>query len=721
VASSLAVCHTYAALMSDDEPPGDRLQRLEAESRLYAALRERVANLDVLDGLIDTLAGVLDIRIVVDRVSELTRRVLPHDALSVPILIDDGRHVRVFANSGFIGAATPFDAPLPDVSMLTRQWDFEIVDELCGHPLYADTTGGRAGMRSVLIVPVRIDGALYGFVNFFSRRPCAYSPESAVLGRRVASHVAMTLSHQRVAEQAERIEQLRATAANIELLDALIGTVEDSGELPEVFDRISAIAAKVLPHDAIVLPVLLPDGKHGRVYAGRGTPTPLPEVMEAPAALVANQDWEFDLIDDLQSDPAQRQTAPATLGYRSALRIPIRLDGRFAAALVFWSWAPSAYSLRHVPIGRRLADRITLCLSREKRTDAIRRADEASARASRLESRVRELTEAADARTGYRHVIGDSPPWRLALTQATQVAPTESTVLLLGDSGTGKEVVARFVHRASRRSSGPFIALNCAALPEQLLESELFGYERGAFTGATQSKPGQLEQASGGTLFLDEVAEMSPASQAKFLRVLQEREFQRLGGTRVLRSDARVIAATNRDLQKAIARGLFREDLYYRLNVFAIQLPLLRDRVADILPLSEAFIGDIGRSIGRPPAGISLEGQRALMAYHWPGNVRELRNVLERAAILCDGGLIAAEHLALRPLTPAAPTGGAPAVLGRQPAGAPPEAGRDLKAVERSLIEKALQEAQFNKSQAAKALGVSRAQLYVRLRRHGLV
>jgi two-component system response regulator FlrC len=168
-------------------------------------------------------------------------------------------------------------------------------------------------------------------------------------------------------------------------------------------------------------------------------------------------------------------------------------------------------------------------------------------------------------------------------------------------------VVARFIHRASSRADGPFVALNCAALPEHMLEAEMFGYERGAFTGATQSKPGQLEQAAGGVLFLDEIGEMSPGAEAKFLRVLEEREFQRLGGTRVLKTNARIIAATNRDLLKAIERGQFREDLYYRLNVFAIHLPPLRDRRDDVLPLSEAFVTEIGRSLGRPPAGISRE------------------------------------------------------------------------------------------------------------------
>jgi DNA-binding NtrC family response regulator len=240
-----------------------------------------------------------------------------------------------------------------------------------------------------------------------------------------------------------------------------------------------------------------------------------------------------------------------------------------------------------------------------------------------------------------------------------------------------------------------------------------------------QSKPGQLEQAGGGTLFLDEVGEMSPSAQAKFLRVLQEREFQRLGGTRVIRTDARVVAATNRDLQKSIAQGQFREDLYYRLNVFAIRLPALRTRRDDILPLSEAFLGEIGRSIGRPPAGISRDARQMLMDYHWPGNVRELRNILERATILCDGGLITADHLALNvvsaPVVPApAPRmeAVAAAAAGNSSEGAPASAA-DLQSMERTMIEQALEKARFNKSKAAKALGLTRHQLYVRMRKYG--
>ena len=289
------------------------------------------------------------------------------------------------------------------------------------------------------------------------------------------------------------------------------------------------------------------------------------------------------------------------------------------------------------------------------------------------------------------------------LRKATQVASTDTTVLVTGESGTGKEVVARFIHAASARRSRPFIALNCAALPEQLLEAELFGYERGAFTGAHQAKPGQVELASGGVLFLDEVTEMSLSAQAKFLRVLQEREFQRLGGTRLVKANIRVIAATNRDLRKAVERGDFREDLFYRLGVFDIQIPPLRERPSDIVPLSETFLQEIGRSFGRPPAGLTREARQALLQYQWPGNVRELRNVLERAAILCEGALIDADHLALQ--------SGARALRNDT---------TDLSALERTTIAKVLQECRGNKTKAARRLGLSRTQLHLRVRKYGL-
>lgn len=351
----------------------------------------------------------------------------------------------------------------------------------------------------------------------------------------------------------------------------------------------------------------------------------------------------------------------------------------------------------------RIADHIAMAVAQEQVAEAERREVEARLRAERLEARVESVVEAIERKSHRRESIGQSVEWRNVLRKGALVAATETTVFLQGESGTGKEVVARFIHQASTRKEGPFVAINCAALPEQLLESELFGYERGAFTGAHQAKPGQVELASAGVLFLDEVSEMSLAAQAKFLRVLQEREFRRLGGTRPLSVNARVIAATNRDLREAVERGTFRDDLYYRLQVFDIRIPPLRDRISDIPLLTRSFLRDLGRSFGRPPSELTPEAETMLLAHSWPGNVRELRNVLERAAILADGGLIAPEHLSLcsRFLAPSGTT-------------------TDLRATERRTIQQVLRETDWNKAKAARRLGLTRTQLYVRLRKYDL-
>jgi transcriptional regulator with PAS, ATPase and Fis domain len=310
--------------------------------------------------------------------------------------------------------------------------------------------------------------------------------------------------------------------------------------------------------------------------------------------------------------------------------------------------------------------------------------------------------EGLDPTPRYRRLVGQSAEWKEVLRKATLVAATKTTVLLSGESGTGKEVVARYIQRASRRK-GPFVALNCAALPEQLFESELFGYERGAFTGAQQSKPGLIELAAGGVLFLDEIGEMSPSAQAKMLRVLEEREFQRLGGTRLLKADVRVVAATNRDLWKAVESGDFREDLFYRLQVFDIRIAPLRERRADILPLIDSFLVEIATSFGHPPAALTCDAKEALLFYDWPGNVRELRNALERAAILCEGGLIGVQHLSLS-----------------RPTRTFVAATTNLSTAERDTIAQAMRDCGGNKSKAARRLGLSRTQIYGRLRKYGL-
>jgi transcriptional regulator with PAS, ATPase and Fis domain len=480
-------------------------------------------------------------------------------------------------------------------------------------------------------------------------------------------------------------------------------------DIRQVFPRISQISATVLPHDRLTLAFLNREGELV-VEAASDEWEPLPPrlkvqqvVPEAGGTAILS---DFDAIDArFGVEPRDFWDRIRSQGYRSMLAVHVAALDQ-GLILTFWSKRSHAFDEGQLAAARRIADHVALAVSHEQLAEMSRQATEAKLRADHLEARVKSLSDELAAKTG--RMVGPSPQWQLVLKAATQVASTDTTVLLVGESGTGKEVVARFIHHASSRADGPFVALNCAALPEQLLESELFGFERGAFTGAQQAKPGQIELAAGGVLFLDEVAEMSPSAQAKFLRVLQEREFHRLGSTRTLKANVRVIAATNRDLKKAMERGDFREDLFYRLQVFDIKLPPLRERADDILPLSDAFLQEIGQLFGRPPAGLTRDAKDALLRYSWPGNVRQLRNALERAAILCEGGLITAEHLSLDEGRGS----------GSRLVTAPPTA--HLNMVERDMIKQALAECTGNKSKAASRLGISRTQLYVRMRKYQL-
>jgi DNA-binding NtrC family response regulator len=307
------------------------------------------------------------------------------------------------------------------------------------------------------------------------------------------------------------------------------------------------------------------------------------------------------------------------------------------------------------------------------------------------------------ASPGEAGIVGQSPALRRVLDLARSVAPSPTTVLITGESGTGKELIARAIHRWSPRAEGPFVAVNCAALPDALLESELFGHERGAFTGAVAQRRGRFELAHGGTLFLDEVGDMSPALQGKLLRVLEAQEFERVGGTRTLRVDVRVIAATNADLGAAAAARRFREDLYYRLSVFPVQLPPLRQRPEDILALAEHFLGRLRRTLRKPVAGFTPEAQARLRGYAWPGNVRELENVVERAVILAQGDRIGLAELSLLPVP-----------------GPPEEEGGELKVLEHAAILQALADTGGNRRLAARRLGIGLRTLQYRLKQYGM-
>jgi two-component system, NtrC family, response regulator AtoC len=349
----------------------------------------------------------------------------------------------------------------------------------------------------------------------------------------------------------------------------------------------------------------------------------------------------------------------------------------------------------------------------------------------RMQEQLREytgyLSQQIHGAFDYGNIIGDSSALRDVLAKVEQVAPTASSVLLRGETGTGKELVAHAIHINSPREDKPFVRVNCAALAPGVLESELFGHEKGAFTGALARRPGRFELADGGTLFLDEVGDLPPEVQIKLLRVLQEREFERVGGTETLTTDVRVISATNRDLEALIEQGRFREDLYYRLNVFPIELPPLRDRLEDLPLLVDHFLAKYGRRTGRGAAGVSAGAFEKLRGYSWPGNVRELENVVERALIVIRGSRIEADDFDFGPrghqvnsAKPARDDGTAPL----RPATADAELGQSL--AERLLEEEkreimaAVDRSNGNIAAAARALGINRSTLYYRMRKHGL-
>lgn len=319
-------------------------------------------------------------------------------------------------------------------------------------------------------------------------------------------------------------------------------------------------------------------------------------------------------------------------------------------------------------------------------------------------------------------MVGSSAAMRAVLEEARQVTATNATVLIRGESGTGKELVAGIIHANSPRAGRPFIKVNCAALPEGLVESELFGHERGAFTGAVGARKGRFEMAHGGTLFLDEVGDMTPLTQAKLLRAIQEKEFERVGGAETLRVDVRLIAATNRNLEEMTARGEFRQDLYYRLSVFPIILPPLRERRDDVMALVSHFVDKAGAASRRKIARITSRAAEALMAYDWPGNIRELENVVERAVILCGpDGVIDAEHLPVwlqqSPGLESCGCGGALPGAGLPSGGTLDEA---LGSLEKKLIVEALRGHGGNMSKAALRLGVTERVMGLRMKKHGL-
>ncbi|MGE0040681.1 MAG: sigma 54-interacting transcriptional regulator [Vicinamibacterales bacterium] len=425
------------------------------------------------------------------------------------------------------------------------------------------------------------------------------------------------------------------------------------------------------------------EGVTGRV-AQTGKPVVVPRVSREP--LFLNRTGIFKRVGTREA---------------SFISVPIHVDGKVGGVLSVMLPFRADGRLEHVV---EVLNVVGVMLGQAVRVEALVQAER-----QRLTEENTQLKQELRERYDFRNIVGTSRPMRSVYEQMAQVAPTSTTVLIRGESGTGKELIAHAIHYSSDRADGPFIKVNCGTLPENLVESELFGYEPGAFTDARTTKKGRFELAEGGTLFLDEVGELSPATQVKLLRVLQEREIERLGGTKTIKVNVRLIAATNSDLDEAIRQRTFREDLYYRLNVFSIFVPPLRERKSDVLLLADHFVGKYSRVHRKEVRRIATTAIDMLMSYHWPGNVRELENVVERAVLVSSGGVLHGHDLP--------PTLQTAEVTGTLPRASLTAA---VSALERDLILDALKSARGNVARAARLLDSTERIVAYKIRKLGL-
>ncbi len=667
--------------------------------------------------------------------SACVERLIPHDRLVILHLEEDGRTFTVFAEHAPRGPllheghyTTAFD---PLARYVVAEWTIRpifsgetmLVDDLQTDPRFADLNPferkiQNAGLRSLLEVPLYAGGQVIGALAATSLTPETYTPAHLNPAQQVADLIGPFI------ENLVLLQRERRRRRRLQALEGFARVLGASLNVRDVFDRLAEALRPVLDFDLMGVSLLSASGRELEVLA-RVTDFE----AEAHPARIPLEDYSFSpkvgageviLIHDAPAEldrgrPGDRRIIDS--GGRSCLCVPLWFGERVGGALYFGKRRPYWFDRTDAEVAKGIAAQLVLALQHQRLAEEQRRLTLAEDRTRRLEERLESLRHELEERYGFDRIIGRAPALREALARAARVAPTETTVLLTGESGTGKELVARAIHQASPRVEGPFLAINCAALPETLLESELFGHERGAFTGADRQKRGRFELAAGGTLFLDEITELSLSVQAKLLRVLQEREFERLGGTATLKADVRLVAATNRDPERAVGAGQFRGDLYYRLNVFSVHLPPLRERGEDVLLLAEHLVRELRVRLGKGEAGLSREAREVLLGHPWPGNIRELQNALERALIMTDGRLISAADLGLIP-----PRDRDGAGTGRGQAAGPlaQEFGGSLPEWEKQIVLDVLEKAKGNKSRAARLLGLTRSQLYTRLKRFDL-
>jgi Nif-specific regulatory protein len=661
-----------------------------------------------------------------------TQRLVPHDYMLIALREDDGQTYSLFAEYAVRGSlrgdhsryTTAFERGRPPECVELAPvfgGETQLIADMATDDQFGEAAAcqeglGETRLRARLAVPLFGSGHVSGALVVMSASAGIYTETHASSCREVAGLIGPFVETVVVLHrERRRRERLAAATALAPILGASL-------KVGDVLERLGEAIRPLIDFDTMGLALRAADGlgfeRSGIIGVRRPGYATTPAV-EDYSTLERVSRGEIILVRDARRELDPGRAGDRYLiesGDRSVLGVPLLFGEESGGGLFFVTAREHWYDESDVEVGTAIAAALVLAVQHQRLAEHQQRLGAAEAKAQKLQRQVASLRTALDDRFGFDAIIGRAPKFMAAIDDARKVAVTGTTVLLTGESGTGKEVLARAIHHASARAEGPFVALNCAALPETLIESELFGHERGAFTGADKLKRGRFELAGAGTLFLDEIGELAPAAQAKLLRVLQERRYERVGGTTTLEADVRLIAATNRDLERAVAEARFREDLFYRLAVFRIHLPPLRERGDDVLLLADHFVRQLGSNMGKLEPGLSREARELLVAHSWPGNIRELQNAIERALILADGGLIAAGQLGIaqRPpgdvASPVTPTAGL-----ERPTGV-----RALGDLERQMIVDALHRAHGNKSRAAAALGLSRTQLLRRVRRFGL-
>ena len=490
----------------------------------------------------------------------------------------------------------------------------------------------QAGLRSVCAFPLTTAHRRLGSLVIASIYRDAYSQEEIRFCSLVANQIALAM------DDAINFQASQRAQERLELLLDLTNRVVSNLNLRDVLREISANIRRVMQCDGVGIDLPSPEDKKLRLYALDFPDNPgiIQEGSEPPADEKASvlrvfQSGEPVLLSrgDIEAEPLAHQ-----FGIQSLAHVPMTGRGGIVGVLSLGSWRESAFSEDDLSFLGQIARQVAVAIENAWAFGEV------SDLKNKLTQEKLYLEGEIRSELKFEEIVGKSAALRHVLQQVETVAPTDSTVLIYGETGTGKELIARAVHNLSARQSGGFVKLNCAAIPTGLLESELFGHERGAFTGAIAQRVGRFELANRGTMFLDEIGEVPLELQPKLLRVLQEREFERLGSTRTLRTDARLIAATNRNLEELVSEQKFRSDLYYRLNVFPVRVPALRERPEDIPLLVRHFVQQYSRRIGKAIDTIPSETMTTLVRYPWPGNIRELQNVIERAVILTTGPVL---------------------------------------------------------------------------------